>query len=211
MTVEHALARQPAVRLASRLTVAAVAAASSASSSSASCAARPACPGLSNLSATELTQLIANLTTGNDRLRDEIAELSEPGGEPRRRARARRDDRRPADRGPRPDPCLGRPHGGVRAGDRDHRPRPDRRRRRRGPAQRASQRRRRGDLRDERQGRRRASSSPARRARSRSSNSPIGDAFEIRAIGSPQILTGTLTRTGGVDRPDRRDVPGRAS
>lgn len=29
-------------------------------------------------------------------------------------------------------------------------------------------------------------------------NHPIGDAFEIRAIGSPQILTGTLTRTGGV-------------
>ena len=32
-------------------------------------------PGLSALSATELTQLIANLTTGNDQLRDEIAEL----------------------------------------------------------------------------------------------------------------------------------------
>lgn len=29
-------------------------------------------------------------------------------------------------------------------------------------------------------------------------NSPLGNAFEIRAIGSPQILTGTLTRTGGV-------------
>jgi uncharacterized protein YlxW (UPF0749 family) len=29
-------------------------------------------------------------------------------------------------------------------------------------------------------------------------NNSIGDAFEIRAIGSPQILTGTLTRTGGV-------------
>jgi uncharacterized protein YlxW (UPF0749 family) len=29
-------------------------------------------------------------------------------------------------------------------------------------------------------------------------NEAIGDAFEIRAIGSPQILTGTLTRTGGV-------------
>jgi uncharacterized protein YlxW (UPF0749 family) len=29
-------------------------------------------------------------------------------------------------------------------------------------------------------------------------NAPLGDAFEIRAIGSPQILTGTLTRTGGV-------------
>ena len=29
-------------------------------------------------------------------------------------------------------------------------------------------------------------------------NNAIGDAFEIRAIGSPQILTGTLTRTGGV-------------
>jgi uncharacterized protein YlxW (UPF0749 family) len=29
-------------------------------------------------------------------------------------------------------------------------------------------------------------------------NQPLGDAFEIRAIGSPQILTGTLTRTGGV-------------
>jgi uncharacterized protein YlxW (UPF0749 family) len=29
-------------------------------------------------------------------------------------------------------------------------------------------------------------------------NVPLGDSFEIRAIGSPQILTGTLTRTGGV-------------
>jgi uncharacterized protein YlxW (UPF0749 family) len=29
-------------------------------------------------------------------------------------------------------------------------------------------------------------------------NLPLGDSFEIRAIGSPQILTGTLTRTGGV-------------
>ena len=29
-------------------------------------------------------------------------------------------------------------------------------------------------------------------------NDAIGDAFEVRAIGSPQILTGTLTRTGGV-------------
>lgn len=29
-------------------------------------------------------------------------------------------------------------------------------------------------------------------------NAPLGEAFEIRAIGSPQILTGTLTRTGGV-------------
>jgi uncharacterized protein YlxW (UPF0749 family) len=32
-------------------------------------------PGLSAMAATELTQLIANLTTGNDLLRDEIAEL----------------------------------------------------------------------------------------------------------------------------------------
>jgi len=29
-------------------------------------------------------------------------------------------------------------------------------------------------------------------------NNAIGDSFEIHAIGSPQILTGTLTRTGGV-------------
>jgi uncharacterized protein YlxW (UPF0749 family) len=29
-------------------------------------------------------------------------------------------------------------------------------------------------------------------------NAPLGDSFEIRAIGSPQILTGTLTRMGGV-------------
>jgi uncharacterized protein YlxW (UPF0749 family) len=29
-------------------------------------------------------------------------------------------------------------------------------------------------------------------------NHPIGDSFEIRAVGSPQILTGTLTRNGGV-------------
>jgi uncharacterized protein YlxW (UPF0749 family) len=29
-------------------------------------------------------------------------------------------------------------------------------------------------------------------------NTPLTDGFEIRAIGSPQILTGTLTRAGGV-------------
>jgi uncharacterized protein YlxW (UPF0749 family) len=29
-------------------------------------------------------------------------------------------------------------------------------------------------------------------------NDALGDGFQIRAIGSPQILTGTLTRTGGV-------------
>ncbi|HEX5589564.1 MAG TPA: DUF881 domain-containing protein [Candidatus Limnocylindrales bacterium] len=29
-------------------------------------------------------------------------------------------------------------------------------------------------------------------------NTPLADGFEIRAIGSPQILTGTLTRGGGV-------------
>jgi uncharacterized protein YlxW (UPF0749 family) len=29
-------------------------------------------------------------------------------------------------------------------------------------------------------------------------NTALGDSFEIRAVGSPQILTGTLTRTGGV-------------
>lgn len=29
-------------------------------------------------------------------------------------------------------------------------------------------------------------------------NTPLADGFEIRAIGSPQIITGTLTRAGGV-------------
>lgn len=29
-------------------------------------------------------------------------------------------------------------------------------------------------------------------------DTPLGEAFEIRAIGSPQILTGTLTRSGGI-------------
>ena len=29
-------------------------------------------------------------------------------------------------------------------------------------------------------------------------NTPLGESFEIRAIGSPQIITGTLTRGGGV-------------
>src|SRR5688500_20273799 len=33
-------------------------------------------PGLSGLTATELTQLIANLTTGNDQLREEIGDLT---------------------------------------------------------------------------------------------------------------------------------------
>ena len=49
----------------------------------------------------------------------------------------------------------------------------------------------------------------ARRARCRSRTRRIGDAFEIRAIGSPQILTGTLTRTGGVIAQVGDDVPRR--
>jgi uncharacterized protein YlxW (UPF0749 family) len=36
----------------------------------------------------------------------------------------------------------------------------------------------------------------------------IGDSFEIRAIGSPQILTGTLTRTGGVIAQVAATYPG---
>ena len=39
-------------------------------------------------------------------------------------------------------------------------------------------------------------------------NSAIGDSFEIRAIGSPQILTGTLTRTGGVIAQVSATYPG---
>ena len=171
----------------------------SGSSPSASCGARPACPACPRLSATELTQLIANLTTGNDQLRDEVAELSRQEAHLAEAQRPRRDDGRRADRRPRrgsaPGPASPPVTGqGIAI--------TVQRRRSAATASRScstscatpAPRRSRSTA----CGSWRASSSRARRARCRSRTQPLGDAFEIRAIGSPQILTGTLTRTGGV-------------
>ena len=154
-------------------------------------------PGLSGLSATELTQLIANLTSGNDELRDEIADLQ-------------RQEAHLVDTKQRGDTTVGElstdlnrirawsgitpvtgqgivitiqgPIGGDGVQDLLH------------------------ELRN-------AGSEAiavdgvriitgivvaGQPGELSVENQSIGDAFEIRAVGSPQILTGTLTRTGGV-------------
>ena len=154
-------------------------------------------PGLSNLSATELTQLIANLTTGNDDLRTEVAELERQAShleDTKERGETtvgelRRDlERIRAWSGATPVTGQGilvtvnGPIGGDGVEDLLN------------------------ELRN-------AGAEAIAVADVRVvagvvvagapgalsvENQPIGDAFEIRAIGSPQILTGTLNRTGGV-------------
>ncbi|HUQ43500.1 MAG TPA: DUF881 domain-containing protein [Candidatus Limnocylindria bacterium] len=154
-------------------------------------------PGLSNLSATELTQLIANLTTGNDQLRDEIAELG-------------RQEQHLADVKNRGETTVGeltsdldriRAWAGLSAV--------------RGPGIAITVRGPIGgdgveellnELRNA--GAEAIAVSDVRLVAGvvvagasgslSVGNQAIGETFEIRAIGSPQILTGTLTRTGGV-------------
>lgn len=154
-------------------------------------------PGLSALSATELTQLIANLTTGNDQLRSEIAELQ-------------RQEAHLVDTKQRGDTTVGeltadleriRAWSGITAvtgqgivvtiqgpigGD--------------GVEDLLNELRNAGAEAIAIGGVRVVGGVVVAGTPGELSveNDAIGDAFEIRAIGSPQILTGTLTRTGGV-------------
>jgi uncharacterized protein YlxW (UPF0749 family) len=154
-------------------------------------------PGLSNLSSTELTQLIANLTTGNDQLRDEIADLG--------RQATSLDAAN--DRGETTVDELNDDLAQIRAwsgqtgvtgqgiaitvegpigGD--------------GIEDLLNELRNAGAEAIAVDGVRVVMGTVVAGPPGALSieNSPIGAAFEIRAIGSPQILTGTLTRTGGV-------------
>lgn len=154
-------------------------------------------PGLSALSATELTQLIANLTTGNNHLRDEIAELT--------RQEAHLTESR--DRGVSTVGALTEDLARIRAwsgltavsgqgiaitvsgpigGD--------------GIEELLNELRNAGAEAIAVDGVRVVAGVVVAGAPGALSieNAALGDAFEIRAIGSPQILTGTLTRTGGV-------------
>ena len=154
-------------------------------------------PGLSNLSATELTQLIANLTNGNDQRRDEVAELQRQEAhlvDVKQRGETTVDeltadlDRIRAWSGVTPVTGQGITITVV------------------GPIG--------GDGVEELLNELRNAGAEAIAVADvrvvsgvvvagapgglSIENQAIGDAFEIRAIGSPQILTGTLTRTGGV-------------
>jgi uncharacterized protein YlxW (UPF0749 family) len=154
-------------------------------------------PGLSALSATELTQLIANLTTGNDLLRDEIADLT-------------RQEAHLTDARLRGETTVGeltadlariRAWAGLTAvtgqgiavtvrgqigGD--------------GIEELLNELRNAGAEAIAVDGVRIVAGTVVAGAPGALSveNAAIGEAFEVRAIGSPQILTGTLTRTGGV-------------
>jgi uncharacterized protein YlxW (UPF0749 family) len=154
-------------------------------------------PGLSNLSATDLTQLIANLTTGSDQLRNEIADLTSQ-------------ESKLADAHDRGETTVGdlnsdlariRAWAGLTAvvgpgiaitvqgpvgGD--------------GIEELLNELRNAGAEAIAIDGVRVVTGSVVAGPPGGLSieNDALGDGFEIRAIGSPQILTGTLTRTGGV-------------
>lgn len=185
-----------AVRLSSRLTVAAVAGLLGVLVVG-QLRGQAGVPGLSALSATELTQLIANLTAGNDDLRDEIAELG--------RQEARLTESK--DRGETTVDQLTADLARIRAwsgltavagtgvaisvsgpigGD--------------GIEELLNELRNAGAEAIAVDGVRVVAGVVVAGAPGGLSieNAPLGDAFEIRAIGSPQILIGTLTRTGGV-------------
>jgi uncharacterized protein YlxW (UPF0749 family) len=154
-------------------------------------------PGLSNLTATELTQLVANLTTGNELLRGEIGDL----------ARQEANLAAARDRGDTTVDELGDDLARIRAwagltpvsG-------PGIAITVRGPIA--------GDGIDDLLNELRNAGAEAiavdgvrvvagvvvtgAPGQLTVETRPVGDAFEIRAIGSPEILTGTLTRIGGV-------------
>jgi uncharacterized protein YlxW (UPF0749 family) len=154
-------------------------------------------PGLSALSSTELTQLIANLNAGNDRLRDELGDL---GRQEQKLTEAR--DRGQTTVGDlRSDldrilawagltPVTGQGISifvsGPIGGD--------------GVEELLNELRNAGAEALAVDGVRIVTGTVVAGAPGALSveNAAIGDQFEIRAIGSPQILTGTLTRTGGV-------------
>lgn len=154
-------------------------------------------PGLSNLTVTELTQLVANLTAGNDQLRDEVAELS-------------RQEAKLTEQKARGQTTVGelnadlariRAWAGLTAvtgqgiaisvsgpigGD--------------GIEELLNELRNAGAEAISVDGVRVVAGVVVAGGPGELSveNQPLGDSFEVRAIGSPQILTGTLTRTGGV-------------
>jgi uncharacterized protein YlxW (UPF0749 family) len=154
-------------------------------------------PGLSNLSSTELTQLIANLNAGNDRLRDELGDL-------------RRQEEKLVDARDRGQTVVGdltsdlarvRAWAGLTAvtgqgisvvitgligGDGVEEILNELRNAGAEAIAIGSVRVVRGTV---------VAGAPGALS---VENDALGDTFEIRAIGSPQILTGTLTRTGGV-------------
>jgi uncharacterized protein YlxW (UPF0749 family) len=154
-------------------------------------------PGLSNLSAVELTQLVANLTTGNDELRDEIADLERQErslSEARARGESTLGDLTTdlssirawagltAVRGPGISITVRGPIGGD------------------GVEELLNELRNAGAEAIAVAGVRVVAGVVVAGAPGALSvrNQPVGESFEIRAIGSQQILTGTLTRTGGV-------------
>jgi uncharacterized protein YlxW (UPF0749 family) len=154
-------------------------------------------PGLSGLSATELTQLIANLTTGNDQVRTEIADLTSQeghlaeahargdttvGGITDDLARIRAWAGLTAVSGPGIAITVQGPIGGD------------------GIEELLNELRNAGAEAITVDGVRVVTGSVVAGPAGGLSieNDALGDAFEIRAIGSSQILTGTLTRTGGV-------------
>lgn len=154
-------------------------------------------PGLSSLSATELTQLIANLSAGNDRLRDEVADLAQ-----REAALLAAQDRGETTVGNLTEDLAAiRAWSGVTpvtgqgiavtvrgsiGGD--------------GIDDLLNEIRNAGAEAISIDGVRLVVGVVVAGAPGALSvgDRPLGDSFEIRAIGSPQILTGTLTRTGGV-------------
>jgi uncharacterized protein YlxW (UPF0749 family) len=154
-------------------------------------------PGLSALSATELTQLIANLTAGNDDLRDEVAELQRQEAhlvDTKQRGETTVDEltadleRIRAWSGITPVSGQGIVVSiqGLIGGD--------------GVEDLLNELRNAGAEAIAVDGVRVVGGVVVAGTAGELSieNEAIGDAFEIRAIGSPQILTGTLTRTGGV-------------
>jgi uncharacterized protein YlxW (UPF0749 family) len=154
-------------------------------------------PGLSALTATELTQLIANVTTGNDRLRNEIGDLTRQEAhltETRQRGDTTvgelADDlariRAWAGLTPVSGQGIAVTVRGPIGGD--------------GIEELLNELRNAGAEAIAVDGLRVVVGTVVAGAPGSLSveNAPLGDAFEIRAIGSPQILTGTLTRTGGV-------------
>lgn len=154
-------------------------------------------PGLSALTATELTQLIANLTNGNNQLRDEIAELTRQEAhltEARDRGETTVDEltadlariRAWAGLTPVSGQGIAITVSGPIGGD--------------GIEELLNELRNAGAEAIAVDSVRVVAGVVVAGAPGALSieNAALGDAFEIRAIGSPQILTGTLTRTGGV-------------
>jgi uncharacterized protein YlxW (UPF0749 family) len=154
-------------------------------------------PGLSGLSSTELTQLIANLNAGNDRLRDELGDLTRQEAkltEARDRGQTTVGDLRSDLERLRAWAGLTSVTGqgitilitGPIGGD--------------GVEDLLNELRNAGAEAIAVNGVRVVNGTVVAGAPGALSveNDAIGDTFEIKAIGSPQILTGTLTRTGGV-------------